>query len=166
MKLRSFERNQRHFGSLMECPCGAVVPYSGGNHTYCSKNCSRRHLWQRDPSARAKDRAQSKISTKFGPRNPGGERQWLRKNLAQLRALRRQMRKSKGRSSAIARGAIKTGPDFADLMSALMSDLILGHITPAIGNATCNAGGKLLKIVEMQLKYGTKKGPLMLDVGK
>jgi hypothetical protein len=36
-----------------------------------------------------------------------------------------------------------------------MSDLIDGRITPAIGNATCNAGGKLLKVVELQHKYGT-----------
>jgi hypothetical protein len=31
------------------------------------------------------------------------------------------------------------------LMSALMTDLLNGSITPGIGNATCNAGGKLLK---------------------
>jgi hypothetical protein len=41
-------------------------------------------------------------------------------------------------------------------MSATMSDLIEGKITPAVGNAVCNAGGKLLKVVEMQQKYGTK----------
>jgi hypothetical protein len=40
-------------------------------------------------------------------------------------------------------------------MSALMSDLIEGKITPSVGNAAVNAGGKLLKITEMQLKYGT-----------
>ena len=43
-------------------------------------------------------------------------------------------------------------------MSALMSDLIDGRVTPNVGNATCNAGGKLLKVVEMQYKYGTQ-GP-------
>jgi hypothetical protein len=43
-------------------------------------------------------------------------------------------------------------------MSALMSDLIEGRVTPSIGNATCNAGGKLLKVVEMQYKYGVN-GP-------
>lgn len=43
-------------------------------------------------------------------------------------------------------------------MSALMSDLVCGAITPEIGNATCNAGGKLLKIVEMQHKYGRQSG--------
>jgi hypothetical protein len=40
-------------------------------------------------------------------------------------------------------------------MSALMSDLIEGNIAPNVGNATCNAGGKLLRIVELQYKYGT-----------
>lgn len=37
-----------------------------------------------------------------------------------------------------------------------MSDLIDGRVTPNVGNATCNAGGKLLKVVEMQFKYGTQ----------
>lgn len=55
---------------------------------------------------------------------------------------------------SIAANGIKTGHDFANLMSALMSDLIEGRVTPSIGNATCNAGGKLLKVVEMQYKYG------------
>jgi hypothetical protein len=40
-------------------------------------------------------------------------------------------------------------------MSSLMSDIIEGRVTPSMGNATCNAGGKLLKVVEMQYKYGT-----------
>lgn len=39
-----------------------------------------------------------------------------------------------------------------------MGDLISGRITPDVGNAVCNAGGKLLKIVEMQYRYGTKSG--------
>lgn len=41
-------------------------------------------------------------------------------------------------------------------MSAIMSDLIEGNLTPAVGNATVNAGGKLLKVAELQLKYGTQ----------
>lgn len=56
-------------------------------------------------------------------------------------------------------------------MSALMSDLIEGRITPSVGHATCNAGGKLLKVVELQYKYGTKGGgsgerTLLLAVGE
>lgn len=41
-------------------------------------------------------------------------------------------------------------------MSSIMTDLIEGTITPEIGNATCNAGGKLLKVVELQYKYGVQ----------
>jgi hypothetical protein len=37
-----------------------------------------------------------------------------------------------------------------------MSDLIAERITPQVGNAVCNAGGKLLKIVEMKHKYGSQ----------
>lgn len=36
-----------------------------------------------------------------------------------------------------------------------MEDLIAGRITPAVANATCNAGSKLLKVVEMQYRYGS-----------
>lgn len=59
------------------------------------------------------------------------------------------------RSLSIAQRGVKTGDDFARMMSALMSDLIEGRVTPSVGNATCNAGGKLLKVVEMKYKYGT-----------
>ena len=41
------------------------------------------------------------------------------------------------------------------MMSALMSDVIEGAITPQVANATVNAGGKLLKVVELTLKYGS-----------
>lgn len=64
-------------------------------------------------------------------------------------------RQKQPRSLHIATKGIKTGHDFACLMSALMSDLIEGRLSPNVGNATCNAGGKLLKVVEMQFKYGT-----------
>lgn len=60
------------------------------------------------------------------------------------------------RSLALADRGIKTGADFANMMSALMSDIISERITPIVANATVNAGGKLLKVVEMQYKYGGK----------
>jgi len=62
------------------------------------------------------------------------------------------------RSLKVATKGIRTGQDFALLMSTLMSDIIDGRVTPSVGNATCNAGGKLLKVVEMQYKYGTQAG--------
>lgn len=58
------------------------------------------------------------------------------------------------RSLEFAKNGIQTGGDFAGMMSALMSDLIEGTVTPQVGNATVNAGGKLLKIVELHYKYG------------
>jgi len=58
------------------------------------------------------------------------------------------------KSLQVAAKGIKTGRDFADFMSCLMSDIVAGRVTPQVGNAACNAGGKLLKVVEMQYKYG------------
>lgn len=66
-----------------------------------------------------------------------------------------EISKRQPQSLAIASKGITTGQDFAMLMSALMSDMIAGSVKPMIGNAVCNAGGKLLKVVEMQFKYGT-----------
>lgn len=62
------------------------------------------------------------------------------------------------RSLAISERGIRTGSDFANLMSALMSDLIDGSISPGVGTATVNAGGKLLQVVHMTLKYGKADG--------
>ena len=61
------------------------------------------------------------------------------------------------RSLALAHDGITSGVDFARVMSALMSDVLEGAITPEIANATVNAGGKLLKVVEMQYKYAPPK---------
>lgn len=36
-----------------------------------------------------------------------------------------------------------------------MSDVIRGALTPEVTNAACNAGGKLLKMVELEYKYAT-----------
>ncbi len=58
------------------------------------------------------------------------------------------------RSVSIARQGITNSHQFANVMSALMSDLLEGKITPGVGNAACNAGSKLLKVVEMQARYG------------
>ncbi len=41
-------------------------------------------------------------------------------------------------------------------MSALMSDVIDGSLNPGIVNAAANVGGKLLKVVEMNHKYGRR----------
>lgn len=59
------------------------------------------------------------------------------------------------RSVAIAAAGIRTGQDFAALMTALMSDIIEDRISPNVANAAINAGGKLLKVVELQYKYNS-----------
>lgn len=61
-------------------------------------------------------------------------------------------------SRALAEAGIATGTQFANVMSALMSDVLGGRVSPGVANAACNAGGKLLKVVEMQYKYGTQSG--------
>lgn len=55
---------------------------------------------------------------------------------------------------ALAQVGIITANQFARFMSSLISDLIEGAISPQVGNAAVNAGGKLLKVVEMQYRYG------------
>lgn len=58
----------------------------------------------------------------------------------------------------IAARGVKTSGDFCQMMSALMSDLVDGAITPAVGNAVVNAGGKMLKAAELTLQYGSPCG--------
>jgi hypothetical protein len=43
-------------------------------------------------------------------------------------------------------------------MSALMTDVISGKLSPEVTNAACNAGGKLLKMVELEYKYASEAG--------
>ncbi len=47
-----------------------------------------------------------------------------------------------------------------------MSDVIAGRLTPNMTNAACNAGGKLLKMVDLEYKYGTdpERSPGVLTV--
>lgn len=63
----------------------------------------------------------------------------------------------RARSIAIAQSGVKTSRDFAAMMSALMSDILDERIEPRAANAVCNAGGKLLKMVELEHKYGSPK---------
>jgi hypothetical protein len=49
---------------------------------------------------------------------------------------------------------VETAQDFANMMSALMSDVIEGKIAPPVASATCRAASNLLRVVELQYKYG------------
>lgn len=64
--------------------------------------------------------------------------------------------KSSAESLEVSARGIKTSQDFNDTMTALIGDLLAGRVTPQVGNAVCNAGGKLLKMVELQAKYGQR----------
>lgn len=58
----------------------------------------------------------------------------------------------------IASSDVKNSQQFCQVMSALMSDALTGAIAPGPGNLACNAAGKMLKAIEMQMKYGPKGG--------
>ena len=60
------------------------------------------------------------------------------------------------KSLEIASRGISTSRDFRDFMSALMSDVISGRVTANVTNAACNAGGKMLKMVDLECRYGTQ----------
>lgn len=81
-----------------------------------------------------------------------------RKEVAQRSEKVSEKRIAVPRSLGLAAKGITNSIEFASMMSALMTDLIEGAIAPGVGNATCNAGGKLLKVVELQCKYGIPVG--------
>jgi hypothetical protein len=61
------------------------------------------------------------------------------------------------RSVALAERGINSSSDFRDLMSALMSDVISGRIAPHVTTAACNAGGKMLKMIELEYRYSARR---------
>ena len=81
---------------------------------------------------------------------------WKKKNPRNEEIIEEPGNREEPRSRNISKNGIKTGEDFARLMSAMMEDVVLGKISPEVANATCNAGGKFLKVVEMQYKYANQ----------
>lgn len=55
---------------------------------------------------------------------------------------------------SLANGGINTAADFLRMMTALMADTVTGRVQPQTANATCNVAGKIIRMVEMQHKYG------------
>lgn len=66
------------------------------------------------------------------------------------------------RSQRIASAGIRSTRDFANLMSALMSDVLDGTVDTATAKAVTGAGAMLLKTVELQHRYGKAETPLVL----
>lgn len=74
--------------------------------------------------------------------------------MAQGKKITRRTQKDTPRSIALAERGIHTGSEFASVMSALLTDTIAGRVDPQVANSVCNISGKLLKVVELQYKYG------------
>lgn len=55
---------------------------------------------------------------------------------------------------ALADKGINTGADFLRMMTALMADTVMGRVQPQTANATCNVAGKIIRMVELEHKYG------------
>ena len=64
---------------------------------------------------------------------------------------------AKPKSLGFADRGISTTADFAEMMTEVIGDVIAGRITPGQANAASNAAGRVLKTVELQLKYGSKQ---------
>jgi hypothetical protein len=57
---------------------------------------------------------------------------------------------------AISERGIRTAQDFAQFMSAVMGDVIAGRLATPKAAAATRAGSTLLKVIEMQYKYGSE----------
>lgn len=62
--------------------------------------------------------------------------------------------KSNARCLPIAAKGIKSSGDVKSLMAAIIPDILEGTVNVQTAGAVCNAAGKLIKMVELELKYG------------
>jgi hypothetical protein len=69
-------------------------------------------------------------------------------------------------ANAIADG-LGSSAQFARVMTGIIQDVLDGTIKAEVANAACNAAGKLLKMVDMQLQYSREnKNRDLLQLGK
>lgn len=57
------------------------------------------------------------------------------------------------RSGAIAAAGVTNGVQYAQLLTALMADVLDGEISPSVANAAISAGSQLLKLLELHKRY-------------
>lgn len=62
--------------------------------------------------------------------------------------------RSKARSLAIAQHGLATGFDTINMLTATITDVLEENVTVGQANVVVNAIGKVLKVVELQFKYG------------
>ncbi len=63
-------------------------------------------------------------------------------------------RAATSRSLAIARGGLRTGFDTINMLTATITDVLEENVSTNQANVVVNAIGKVLKVVELQFKYG------------
>jgi len=68
------------------------------------------------------------------------------------------------RRSLKAADRITTAADMANLMSALMYDVLAGTVTPGEASAVINAGRQTLRLVELSLRYEVSGGTPLLSI--
>lgn len=57
-------------------------------------------------------------------------------------------------STEIAARGIHTSDDYCNMMSAMMSDLVAGAMSPQIARAVVGAGNSLIRMTRTQLEFG------------
>jgi hypothetical protein len=60
--------------------------------------------------------------------------------------------------AAIAEAGITNSQQTIAYLSALIADASAGRVTTGLVHGTCNAIGKMLRVVEMEVRYGTVGG--------
>jgi hypothetical protein len=67
------------------------------------------------------------------------------------------LQRKQSRSVKLAKKEIQTTKDYAEIMAALMLDVIEGKVSVSTVNAAVNSGRQLIRVAELNLKYGGKK---------
>lgn len=57
---------------------------------------------------------------------------------------------------AISERGVRTAQDFAQLMSAMMGDVLAGRLSAGKASVATRSGCALLKVIEMQYRYGSE----------
>lgn len=63
----------------------------------------------------------------------------------------------KSASRALALTGLSSVDRVSKFISALISDMMIGHVPPKVGNPVVNATGKILKGLELKHRYGAGK---------
>lgn len=70
------------------------------------------------------------------------------------------------RRSLAKAGSIRTAQDLAELMTALMYDVLAGTVTPGEASAVINAGRQTLRLVELSLRYEVSGATPLMSIAE